>query len=349
VRLESEQFATFVPADPPRAGALAVWGDGQGPDELDLVLPAAGECGGGGSAGGCCRSRRRCRRCWHRRRRRPAPRWRPGRPRRRPVSGWSRGGACCLPPARRVRRVAGRAAGRGRPGLAAADRRRDAAAGACPARGRAAPAAAALTRGVGRELWDAIADSLVRSPAAVHATGARAFAAAEPVRSGSLPAGWPRPTGGWTPGRRCSSGSSCRPRRRSRSPRWSRCVAWPTPAWWWTPASCGAPRRWCWRGWASAPRPTCCWPCGAAPGPGRRWRRCCARRRRPRSASTRSRWPSCWRPAPRRSAVPASRSCGRPSCSAKGWTCDATVATPKPAGAAAPVFRLEALLTSTGR
>ena len=40
MRLESEHFATFVPADPPRAGALAVWGDGQGPDELDLVVPA---------------------------------------------------------------------------------------------------------------------------------------------------------------------------------------------------------------------------------------------------------------------------------------------------------------------
>jgi hypothetical protein len=43
VRLESEQFATFAPADPPRAGALAVWGDGQGPDELLLVLPAGGD------------------------------------------------------------------------------------------------------------------------------------------------------------------------------------------------------------------------------------------------------------------------------------------------------------------
>ena len=42
MRLESEQVATFVPADPPRAGALAVWGDGQGSDELDLVLPAGG-------------------------------------------------------------------------------------------------------------------------------------------------------------------------------------------------------------------------------------------------------------------------------------------------------------------
>ncbi|HET9557368.1 MAG TPA: ATP-dependent helicase, partial [Actinomycetota bacterium] len=42
MRLESEQFATFVPADPPRAGALAVWGHGQGPDELDLVLPVGG-------------------------------------------------------------------------------------------------------------------------------------------------------------------------------------------------------------------------------------------------------------------------------------------------------------------
>jgi SNF2 family DNA or RNA helicase len=40
-----------------------------------------------------------------------------------------------------------------------------------------------------RELWDAIADTLVRTPAAVHATGARAFAAAEPVPVGEL-AGW---------------------------------------------------------------------------------------------------------------------------------------------------------------
>ena len=42
MRLEAEQFATFVPADPPRAGALAVWGDGEGSDEFDLVLPVGG-------------------------------------------------------------------------------------------------------------------------------------------------------------------------------------------------------------------------------------------------------------------------------------------------------------------
>jgi superfamily II DNA or RNA helicase len=42
--------------------------------------------------------------------------------------------------------------------------------------------------GLVRELWDAIADTLVRSPAAVHVTGARAFAAAEPVRVGALAA-----------------------------------------------------------------------------------------------------------------------------------------------------------------
>ena len=40
-----------------------------------------------------------------------------------------------------------------------------------------------------RELWDAIADTLVRTPAAVHASGARAFAAVEPVTVGEL-AGW---------------------------------------------------------------------------------------------------------------------------------------------------------------
>jgi hypothetical protein len=40
VGLDAEHFASFVPGDPPRAGVLAVWGGGQGPDELDLVLPA---------------------------------------------------------------------------------------------------------------------------------------------------------------------------------------------------------------------------------------------------------------------------------------------------------------------
>ena len=40
MRLESEHCASFVPGDPPRAGVLAVWGDGQGSDEFDLVLPA---------------------------------------------------------------------------------------------------------------------------------------------------------------------------------------------------------------------------------------------------------------------------------------------------------------------
>ena len=40
--------------------------------------------------------------------------------------------------------------------------------------------------GLIRELWDAIADTLVRTPAAVHATGPRAFAAAEPVRVDEL-------------------------------------------------------------------------------------------------------------------------------------------------------------------
>jgi hypothetical protein len=37
-----------------------------------------------------------------------------------------------------------------------------------------------------RELWDAVADTLVRTPAAVHAAGARAFAAAEPARVDEL-------------------------------------------------------------------------------------------------------------------------------------------------------------------
>src|SRR6266516_4277451 len=42
MRLGSEHFAVFVPADPPRAGVVAVWGDGAGSDEVELVLPAGG-------------------------------------------------------------------------------------------------------------------------------------------------------------------------------------------------------------------------------------------------------------------------------------------------------------------
>jgi superfamily II DNA or RNA helicase len=187
VRLESEQFATFVPADPPRAGALAVWGDGQGPDELDLVLPA-----GRGA-------------------------------RRRRVRGWQLPLAAALPAL--LAPAAGRASGsvaawsaaaatgvglvaRGRlvPAaspdgygawrvgpLDAADLdwlRRLAA--AMPPQGHAVPVDGRRPlrlrspEGLIRELWDGIADTLVRTPAAVHATGARAFAAAEPVQVGEL-------------------------------------------------------------------------------------------------------------------------------------------------------------------
>jgi len=42
MRLGSEHFAVFVPADPPRAGVVAVCGDGAGSDEVELVLPAGG-------------------------------------------------------------------------------------------------------------------------------------------------------------------------------------------------------------------------------------------------------------------------------------------------------------------
>jgi superfamily II DNA or RNA helicase len=188
VRLESQHLAAFVPADPPRAGAFAVWGDLPGPDEIGLVLPAAGGV------------------------------------RRRRVHGWLLPLAEVLPALLAPSAVGGASASvaawsaaaatgvglvaRGRllpaasPGgygawrvgpLDGADLdwlRRIAAAmppeaHALPVDGRR-PLRVRSPERLVRELWDAIADVLVRSPAAVHATGARAFAAAEPVRVGEL-------------------------------------------------------------------------------------------------------------------------------------------------------------------
>jgi superfamily II DNA or RNA helicase len=190
VRLESEQFATFVPADPPRSGRLAVWGDGQGPDELDLVLPA-----GGGM-----------------RRRRVRGRLLPlaaalpallapatGRA-GGSVAAWSAAAATGVGLVARGRLVPaaspdGYGAWRVGP-LDAADLdwlRRLAA--AMPPQGHAVPVDGRRPlrlrspEGLVRELWDGIADTLVRTPAAVHATGARAFAAVEPIPVGEL-AGW---------------------------------------------------------------------------------------------------------------------------------------------------------------
>jgi superfamily II DNA or RNA helicase len=188
VRLESQHLAAFVPADPPRAGAFAVWGDLPGPDEIGLVLPAAGGV------------------------------------RRRRVHGWLLPLAEVLPALLAPSAVGGASASvaawsaaaatgvglvaRGRllpaasPGgygawrvgpLDGADLdwlRRIAAAmppeaHALPVDGRR-PLRLRSPERLVRELWDAIADVLVRSPAAVHATGAHAFAAAEPVRVGEL-------------------------------------------------------------------------------------------------------------------------------------------------------------------
>jgi superfamily II DNA or RNA helicase len=190
VGLESEQFATFVPADPPRAGALAVWGDGQGADELDLVLPA-----GGGT-----------------RRRRVRGRLLPlaealsallapaAGSTSASVAAWSAAAATGVGLVARGRLLPaashdGYGAWRVGP-LDAADLdwlRRIAA--AMPPQGHAVPVEGRRPlrlrspEGLVRELWDAIADTLVRTPAAVHATRARAFAAAEPVPVGEL-AGW---------------------------------------------------------------------------------------------------------------------------------------------------------------
>jgi superfamily II DNA or RNA helicase len=190
VRLESEQFATFVPADPPRAGALAVWGDGQGPDELDLVLPA----------GGGVRRRRVRGRLLPLASALPALLAPAAGGASASVAAWSAAAATGVGLVARGRLLPaaspdGYGAWRVGP-LDAADLdwlRRIAA--AMPPQGHALP----LDRrrplrlrspeGLVRELWDAIADTLVRTPAAVHASGARAFAVVEAVRVGEL-AGW---------------------------------------------------------------------------------------------------------------------------------------------------------------
>jgi superfamily II DNA or RNA helicase len=190
VRLESEHFATFVPADPPRAGAFAVWGDGQGPDEVDLVLPA----------GGGPRRRRVRGRLLPLAAALPALLAPAAGGASASVAAWSAAAATGVGLVARGRLLPaaspdGYGAWRVGP-LDAADLdwlRRIAA--AMPPEGHAVPVDARRPprlrspEGLVRELWDAIADTLVRSPAAVHATGARAFAAAEPVRVGEV-AGW---------------------------------------------------------------------------------------------------------------------------------------------------------------
>ena len=190
MRLESEQFATFVPADPPRAGALAVWGDGQGSDELDLVLPA----------GRGTRRRRVRGRLLPVASALPALLAPTAGGASASVAAWSAAAAAGVGLVARGRLLPaasphGYGAWRVGP-LDAADLdwlRRIAA--AMPPQGHAVPVDGRRPlrlrspEGLVRELWDAIADTLVRTPAAVHATGARAFAAAEPVAVGEL-VGW---------------------------------------------------------------------------------------------------------------------------------------------------------------
>jgi superfamily II DNA or RNA helicase len=190
VRLESWQFATFVPADPPRAGALALWGEGEGPDQLDLVLPA----------GGGARRRRVRGRLLPLASALPALLAPAGGGTSASVAAWSAAAATGVGLVARGRLLPaaspdGYGAWRAGP-LDAADLdwlRRIAA--AMPPEGHAVPVDARRPlrlrspEGLVRELWDAIADILVRTPAAVHASGAQAFAAVEPVRVGEL-AGW---------------------------------------------------------------------------------------------------------------------------------------------------------------
>ncbi len=190
MRLQSEHLATFVPADPPRVGALAVWGDGQGSDELDLVLPA----------GRGTRRRRVRGRLLPVASALPALLAPAAGDASASVAAWSAAAAAGVGLVARGRLLPaaspdGYGAWRVGP-LDAADLdwlRRIAA--AMPPQGHALPVDARRPlrlrspEGLVRELWDAIADTLVRTPAAIHATRARAFAAAEPVAVGEL-AGW---------------------------------------------------------------------------------------------------------------------------------------------------------------
>ena len=190
MRLDAEHFATFLPGDPPRAGVLAVWGGGQGPDELDLVLPA-----------GAGTRRRRVRgRLLPLASALPALLAPAAGGASASVAAWSAAAATGVGLVARGRLLpaaspGGYGAWRVGP-LDAADLgwlRRIAA--AMPPQGHALPVdqrrplRLRSPEGLVRELWDAIADTLVRTPAAVHATGARPFAAAEPVPVGEL-AGW---------------------------------------------------------------------------------------------------------------------------------------------------------------
>jgi superfamily II DNA or RNA helicase len=190
VGLESVQFATFVPADPPRAGALALWGDGQGNDQLELVLPV----------GGGARRRRVRGRLLPLASALPALLAPVAGSASASVAAWSAAAATGVGLVARGRLLPaaspdGYGAWRVGP-LDAADLdwlRRIAA--AMPPQGHAVPVEGQRPlrlrspEGLVRELWDGIADTLVRTPAAVHASGARAFAAVEPVPVGEL-AGW---------------------------------------------------------------------------------------------------------------------------------------------------------------
>ena len=230
--------------------------------------------------------------------------------------------AACRQP-RRVRCLAGRAARCDRPGLAAADRRPR-----CRRRGTPWPSTGgarcgcARPEGLVRELWDAIADTLVRTPAAVHAERGARLCRGRAGRGGGAcrlvgrdPPGAGRRGAGATPGRAADEGRGAVRRggpgaQRGRpQPGGGRRRAVERPG-----GGAGAAGR------ARRDR-SAAGPAARRPGMAAAGAAAALGGARPRSASTRSSWPSCWGPVPRRSAVPGSRCCGRPSCSAKGWTC----------------------------
>jgi hypothetical protein len=187
VRLGRELSAVFLPGDPPRAGGFAVWGDGQGPDEIELVLPA----------GRSVRRRRVRARLLPLATALPALLAAPANELASTLAAWSAAAAAGVGLVARGRLLpaaspAGYAAWRVGP-LDAPDLellRRIAA--AMPPQAHALP----VDRGrplrlrspeaLIHALWDAIADTLVRTPAAVHACGASAFSAAAPVRVDEL-------------------------------------------------------------------------------------------------------------------------------------------------------------------
>jgi hypothetical protein len=190
VRLDRDLAAVFVPGDPPRAGGFAVWGDGHASDDIELVLPA----------GRGVRRRRVRGRLLPLVTALPALLTASADEVGSALAAWSAAAAAGVGLVARGRLLPAASAGGydawrvgplDAPDLEWLGR----IAAAMPPEAHALPVDGSRPIRVRspealiRELWDAIADTLVRTPAAVHTCRASAFAAAAPVRVDGL-ANW---------------------------------------------------------------------------------------------------------------------------------------------------------------